>query len=122
MSACRPARRASEVGGRRRVEQDEPVDALRRAPHHLEGDVAAEREADQREAMGRRREQRVGHGADRVVRAEDEDVAVVALVERVDLRGEEALVAQVCAGEDQARSSAHAQNISLGGHRLMAGT
>jgi len=59
------------------VEQREPGRSLRGLPHDLERDVAAHREAGEREALGRRREQPRRDRGHRVVArvVGDEDLA-----------------------------------------------
>ena len=65
--AAPPRRRLRCIGRRLGVHQRQPLDPLRRPPQDLEADIAAHREAAEREALGCRVEGRLRHGADRLV-------------------------------------------------------
>ena len=57
--AAPPRRRLRRVGHRLGVHQRQPLDPLRRAAQDLEADIAAHREAAEREALRRRVERRL---------------------------------------------------------------
>jgi hypothetical protein len=82
------------------------------AANDLEGDIAAERQADQREARRRPREQGLGHRGQRILLAKHEDAAVVRRVQRRELRGVEALVAEMGAGKGEAGTRRHGGRLA----------
>ena len=95
------------VGPRLGVEQRQLNHPLGHAPHDLEGDVAAHREAAQREALGRLGQHRLGHRGDAVGAGQVHHPHLGAVGERRGLRPIQPLVEQQPRQQDQ-RRSAHA--------------
>src|SRR6266576_4032732 len=74
------------IGYRGRVYQYETLKTLQLLSHDLEGEIATERESNQREARGRLGEQLLRHRSQRIMVAEGKRAALVVGLERSDLR------------------------------------
>src|SRR5512141_1372225 len=72
------------IGYRGRIHQYETLNALQLPSNNLEGEIAAERESNQREARWRLCEQLLRHPSQRIMVAEGEHGALVVGLERGD--------------------------------------
>lgn len=100
------------IGNGTRIEQHEPFDALELPSDYLEREIAAQRQAYQREPRRRTGKQLDGHPAERGVLAKRKHVAVIQLTQRIDLVGEQAFVREMCACERECRFGLHSRLAS----------
>ena len=109
VAACTPR---WVIGYRCRIDQYQTLKALQLPSNDLEGEIAAEREPDQREVRGRICEQHFRHPSQRIVVAECKHRAPVVSLERGDLRSVQPLVRQMGASESEERPLKHTSIVT----------